>query len=103
MDCLICGLETDQFSCNFNHKFHRLCLYSEQSIKKRGKYWCCLLCNAPLKEKKVIKTDVIESVVGFDKRPSRCIGTTAKGLRCRNKGKGGWCHLHKVDDALLEV
>lgn len=46
---------------------------------------------------------MIESVVGFDKRPSRCIGTTAKGLRCRNKGKGGWCHLHKVDDALLEV
>jgi hypothetical protein len=77
-------------------------LYSEQSIKKRGRYWCCLLCNAPLKAKKVIKTEVVESV-GFDKRPSRCIGTTAKGKRCRNKGKAGWCHLHKVDDALLEV
>jgi hypothetical protein len=103
MDCLICGLETDQFSCNFNHKYHRLCLYSEQSVKKRGRFWCCLLCNAPLKAKKVLKV-VEDKGVGFEKRPSRCVGTTAKGKRCRNKGQGGWCHIHKVkDDALLEV
>jgi hypothetical protein len=103
MDCLICGVETDQFSCTFNHKYHRLCLYSEHSIKKRGRYWCCLLCDAPLKAKKVIKTTAPVGDIGFEKRPSRCVGTTAKGKRCRNKGQGGWCHIHKVNDALLEV
>ena len=51
----------------------------------------------------LLKVVTEDKGIGFEKRPSRCVGTTAKGKRCRNKGQGGWCHIHKANDALLEV
>ena len=92
-DCLICGLETDQFSCTFNHKYHKECIFKETSIKRRGKWWACLLCDLPLKPKRVLEPKTKDDL-GFDKRPTRCVAQTAKGKRCKLRTKNSWCHIH---------
>jgi hypothetical protein len=99
-DCLICGLETDDFSCLFNHKYHKACIFKETSIKRRGKWWACLLCDLPLKPKRVLEPKIKEHI-GFDKRPTRCVAQTAKGKRCKMKSKTSYCHIHTPKESIV--